>query len=239
MMGGGCCVGDCCVMNCGFCCIGDFFSCKDGCSYHPQENKTEAHAKKIANELADLKEKGTETAEIIENEVIENINTQMNQFINDLKNINQKNYGGKKLNINIGLIEQNNAKLKNKVVGFIGRKLEDRLVLTDKELSLILKEPDDTKRAKNFDAFYNKVKKDAISKLIEEIEETIAEQSSMINSEIKNRLNEVQDTMDEALTAYNEVCELKEREDSGLEKKRVEYMYQCTLCEILLNQIAL
>ena len=86
MMGGGCCVGDCCVMNCGFCCIGDFFSCKDGCSYHPQENKTEAHAKKIANELADLKEKGTETAEIIENEVIENINTQMNQFINDLKN---------------------------------------------------------------------------------------------------------------------------------------------------------
>ena len=237
---GGCCVGDCgfcCVVDCGFCCIGDFSSCSDGCSYHPEENKTEAHATKIANDLAAKMPKWRENAEKEENEVIEDINAQMSQYINMLKEINQQNYGGKKLNINIGLIEQNIAKLKNEIVGFIGRKLEDRLVLTDKELSLILKEPDDTKRAKNFEAFYNKVRKDAILKLIEKIEDTIPKQSSMIDTVIKNRLSEVQVSMDEALAAYSEVRDLKEKEDSGLEKKRVEYMYQCALCDIILDQI--
>lgn len=231
-MGGGC-----CVVDCGFCCIADFFSCSDSCSYHPQENKTEAHAKKIANELAALKEKAAKTNGIIEKEAVEDINIQMNQFIEKLKKINQEKYGGKTLNINIGLIERNKKNLENDIVGFIGRKLEDRLVLTDKELALILKEPDDEKRDKNFDAFYIKVRKDAILKLIEEIESTIAKQASMINSEIKNRLNEVQASMDEALAAYNEICELKEKEGSGLEKKRVEYMYRCTLCDILLDEI--
>ena len=55
---GGCCVGNCCVMNNA---VGDFFrgifgGDRGGCGYHPGPSENELHAKKIADELAEMKE---------------------------------------------------------------------------------------------------------------------------------------------------------------------------------------
>lgn len=62
---GGCCVGNCCIMNNP---IRDFFedlfdTGGGGCGYHPSSTETEEHAKKIANELAEMKEKMRESSE--------------------------------------------------------------------------------------------------------------------------------------------------------------------------------
>ena len=111
----GCCIGDCCVMDCGFCCIIDF--CSDsGCSYHPQENKTEAHAKKIADELADMKKYAAESTKKIESEMMDSINGDVKNLIQIVNRFNQTEYGGKKLNINIKLLEEKNAELRKEVV---------------------------------------------------------------------------------------------------------------------------
>ena len=60
-------------------------------------------------------------------------------------------------NINISGIRANNEDLKKEVNGYIGNIIDERLVLTDKELSVILGERDDSKRKKNFDAFCKRV----------------------------------------------------------------------------------
>ena len=234
----GCCVGDCCVIDCGFCCIMDFCSDRgSSCSYHPQEKITVDHSKKIADELAAMKKRAAKEGKQIGDEAFSNINIYMQQFIDHLKTINEGNYGGKKLNIKIDVIEQEIRKLRSEVANFIGDRLNERLILTDSELSIILEERDDKKRSKNFDDFYTRVHKKAVLDLVGKIEEVIAKQFAMVDSEIRTRLKEVDSSMKDALQSYNDAQKLKEQQDASLAQKQIDCMYKVTVADILIDEL--
>ena len=183
---GGCCIGDCCVMD-NF--VGDFFRdlTTPACSYHPGSIKTTDHAEKIANELADMKEKYSKSSKKNEEKIINHISSSMDDLLKLLNSINRKQYGGKVLNINIESLREKNEDLKKQVVGSIEKRMNDRLVLTDKELSAILEERDDKKRGKNFKNFCVKIQKNAIADLKNNIQKTVKEQEKMIEKEINDR----------------------------------------------------
>lgn len=280
-----CCIGDCCVMNCGFCCIGDFFSCKD-CSNccvgdtpappkappHPKApkesprnisprsgtnsnsgssdkpsprnspsgtgsstSKTISHADKIANELAAMMKRKEKNAAEEEKRIIDDINSSMEKFISELEVINREKFNGRELNINIASIRHQNELLKKEVIGCIGDRLHDRLVLTDSELKVILQEQNDEKRRKNFEAFCNKIQKDAVNKLKVKIKEIVAEQQEIVHDEINNRLNEVKDSMQKSYETYQKIVESNDTE--VLEETKIKYMYQSDLCETIQRQI--
>ena len=232
----GCCVGDCCVIDCGFCCVLDF--CSDhGCSYHPVEKITVDHSKKIADELAEMKEKASKEGVQIGNEAFDNINVYMKQFLDHLKTINEGTYGGKQLNIKMDVIQREIDKLRDEVTGFIGERMDDRLVLSDSELSVILEERDDKKRKSNFDDFYRRVHKQAVIDLSKKIEEVIARQFSLVDTEIRNRLKEVDASMNEALAGYKETERLMEEKDAALASKQVECMYLVGISDILIDEL--
>ena len=134
-------------------------------------------------------------------------------------------------------VKEINDKLHDEVVGFIGRKLDNRLVKTDKELSVILEEHDKNKRKKNFNDFYQQVRRDAIRALIEKIETAVREQSDSIKREIENRLKEVNNNMNEETQAFEELQKVKEQENSRIAEKQVEYMYYENLCDIMFDQL--
>lgn len=237
---GGCCIGDCCVMNNA---IGDFFrdifggGSGGGCGYHPGPSETEAHAKKIADELAAMKEGIRKSSEKKEQEIINHINKSMDELLTFLESINKKQFGGKTLNINIkGIKEKNNA-LAKEVVGYIGNIMDDRLVLTDKELSIILEERNDEKRGRNFDAFCKKIQNQALSGLSKKIESTVRKQEETITKEIKIRLEEVDKSMKEATLTYNEILQTKKNNESKLEEVRIKHIYKNELSNILLDQL--
>lgn len=232
----GCCVGDCCVMDCGFCCVFDFSS-SSGCGYHPTTNDTTDHSTKIANELGVMKERAHEEGAKIGNEAFSNINQFMSQFITYLKKINDTTYGGRKLNIKIDIIEKEFEKLRLEVTEFIGQRMDDRLVLTDKELSVILEEMDDEERSKNFEAFYTKIHKKAVLDLSVKVEEVIAKQFSIVDSEIRNRLKEVNISMKAALNEYEQAEILKKENSIELSKKYMDSMYKITVADLLLNEL--
>lgn len=248
----GCCVGNCCVIDCGFCCVFDF--CSDNpCSYNPPPKplpnessggggyspsiSAPTHETKVANELADMKERAANEGRKIGDEAFDNINTFMSQFINDLKSVNKGIYGGKKLNIKIDVIENEIEKLRDEVREFIGNKLYDRLVLTDSELSLILEERDDKKRKRRFDDFYKRVHQSAIRELADKIEDIITRQFSIVATEINNRLNEVDSSMQKALQDYDDAMQMKSQQDNSLAKKQVECMYKITVADIMLEEL--
>lgn len=235
---GGCCVGNCCIMDNP---VGDFFKgifgSSGGCGYHPGPSETEAHAKKIADELAEMKENIRESSEKTEKNLINYINKSMLSFIKELENINNECYGGKSLNINIEGIQQKNEDLKKEVIGHIGDVMEERLVLTDKELSVILEERDDKKRAKNFDNFCRKIQKKALMSLKSKIEITVRKQEAMIRKEIETRLEEVEKNMKETADAYTQILQIKEKDSVNMEKKQIKYIYKHELCDILLDQL--
>lgn len=231
---GSCCIGDCCI---GDCCVMDWCLFDSGCGYHPGPSVDELHAKKIADELAVMKEKIRQQAERMEEEIISDINESIDEFIEVLSNINKHRYGGKYLDLNIDGIRKENENLKNQIRGHIGDFMDERLVLTDKELSLVLAERDDAKREKNFDAFCVVIKKQAVLGLKDSIEKTVIKQSVMIRKEVENRLSEVDRKMKELNDAYIEIAENKKNDSEVLKNKQIQYMYKHELSEILIDLI--
>ena len=232
----GCCIGDCCVIDCGFCCI--FDSCSNhGCDYHPVEKNTVDHSKKIADELAEMKEKARKEGTIIGNEVFEYINVYMQQFIDHLKKINAGTYGGKRLNLKMDVIEKELATLRDEVKNFIGDRLDECLVTTDSELTVILEEHDEKKRKKNFDDFYVRIHKQAVMDLTKKIEEVIALQFGLVDAEIRNRLKEVDADMKNADAGYKEMERMLEAKDDALASKQVEYMYLISLSDLVIDEL--
>jgi len=207
------------------------------CSYHPQEKKTVDHSKKIADELATMKSRANDEGKKIGDEAFSSINQYMSEFIQHLKKINSGTYGGKKLNIKMDVIEQEIDKLRNEVSNFIGDRLNDRLILTDSELSLILAEHDDKKRSRNFDDFYARVHKQAVLDLVGKIEEVIAKQFAMVDTEIRTRLQEVDSSMQDALKSYNDAEKMKEQQDSALAQKQIDCMYRVTIADIMSDEL--
>lgn len=237
-MGGGCCVANCCVMNNP---VGDFFRdifCSDtGCGYHPGPSETEKHAKKIADELAEMKEHIRESTEKDEAKLLDYVNRSMDSFLEELKGLNQKDFGGKSLRIDIEGIKKEKERLKKQVKGHIGDVMDQRLVQTDKELSLILEERDDKKRANNFDKFVEKIKRQALESLQDEIKRTVNAQSKIVEREINARIQEVEKVLAETERAYSKILQAKKTGGVELEKQQIEHMYCCGLYSLFLGQM--
>ena len=239
-MGGGCCIGDCCVVDIPGAIekILEFFCSSDCClGYHPGRSDNEAHAKKIADELAEMKEKKHQLWSSNEQKLLSVINAEMMNLINELDSINQAKFGGKKLNINIEGIKVKAEELKEKVVGFVGRYFDDRLVLTDKELSVILEERDDEKRAKNFEAFCEKLQKNAIQGLKTAITETIQAQNSLVSQSVTTRLNEVNGIIQQEKEEYESLLKAKDKSEHDAMLLRMDHIYTHGLCDIILDQL--
>ena len=245
-MGGG---GGCCIGDCGFCCIANCCvfktSCSDCCvgnccvsdSRSTEKTAKEDHAAMIANELAEMRKRSSTEAKKDETEIINETNESLTEFIKWIESVNKQKIGGKNLNINIAKIKEINEDLRKKIVGFIEKKLNDKFVMTDPEISTILAERDVTKRKKNFEDFYQKRKREAIRELIREVENSVREQSDSIEREIQNRINELNNNMEQETRAFKELERLKEKEDSRIAEKQVEYMYYADLCDIMFDEL--
>ncbi len=242
-MGGGCCVGDffsCCVgdfhLPCFFdsgCCVGD--SCCVGNAPGPSES--ELHAKKVADELAEMKEKIGESTSKQESIILDYINASMDTFMGEIEQLNKQSFGKESLNINTSAIKEKNEQLKRHVVGCVGNVMNMRLVQTDKELSTILEERDDKKRKKNFEKFIERIKKGALEKFKKEVEKTVHEQSKVVSDEINTRKKEVNRRLEESIEELTTIMEVKNQSNSELEKKQIGYMYQSSLCELILSEV--
>ncbi len=230
-MGGGCC-DFCCI---GDCCVFDFGS--SGCSYTPSQNTSDRTAEKIANELANMKESYTKIADDAEKLIIKEINGNMDAFISEIAKINNNVYGGRTLNINIDIIKKKRDDLARSVVGHIGGVVHDRLVMTDAELSIILKEEDDAVRAEKFKNFCDHLITNAKETLKEKIEKTVTEQNNIARKEIMSRMDEIEKTMQASIKEFERVKEANEKSIQEKEKLQLELMYKHGLYDFFGKQL--
>lgn len=193
----------------------------------PSSCTTADHSKNIADELAEAKEKFRVKSEELETKVIDSLNLSMNQFLLQIEKINSQDFGGRSLNLNIEEIKRQNEDLKKEVVGTFSDYLDNRFVLTDSELSVILEETNDKKRDKKFKKFQSKVFARAIDKLTEKLEKTIAKQKKMIRDKFQNRLDEVDKKIHSAMKTYNDILNTKSlKGDMGVEQIKNIYKYE-------------
>ncbi|WP_036378732.1 hypothetical protein [Mitsuokella jalaludinii] len=190
-----------------------------------------------SNELADMREKADKEGRKIGDEAFEYINVYMTQFINHLEKINDGVYGGKKLNIDMDNVRHDIEELKNTVKNYIGDKINTRLVKTDPELALILEERNDTKRKSRFDEFYAKVHRDAVRSLIDDIQDIIAGEFVIVEKQIRSRITEVNESMQQAQKEYEEAGKLMEQEGNKIADKKTTYMYQIAVADLLSDEL--
>lgn len=212
----------------------------DGCSssYAPKASVTASHAKSNADMLAEVKAEVRKETEVKEKQILAFVNQSIDKLLEELKIVNGENFGGKSLNINMEEIERENDVLRNEVIGFIGSYMDGRLVLSDHRMSEILKELDDKKRKKKFDDYYKELQREAVNLLKKKVESTVHKQEKLIRDVIQNRLTEVDKNMQEATNAYEEIRQMKKKqEDAEIEKKQIMYCYQHDLAEIILEQL--
>ena len=232
-----CCVGDCCVMNNA---IGKIFGTvkhRGGCGYHPGPSENELHAKKIADELQDMKNRIRESSEKQEREIVEYLDHSLAEFISQLKSINRQDYGGRSLNLNIQAITEKNEELKNQVIGHIGDYMDSHLVQTDPELSVILEERNDKKRADNFDKFVERLQRESLKSLKSKIQEIVKKQSDMVRQEIEARISEVNRNIEDKHMAYRDILANSQKERAEQETNRMKYIYVHGLCDLIMNVI--
>lgn len=239
-MGGGCCIGDCCVLDCGFCCVFDFSSSGDCCvGYTSSSNDSVDHAKKINEEFNQVKEDFERQGAAQEQAILDQINSSMDNFINELEKINHTKFSGRTLNINIDAIRQKRDELSKDVVGFIGDRLHDRIVTTDPELAPMLKEYDDDKRNKNVSKFCKKVLQEAKDDLKEQIRKTVKAQQDVVKKELENRLAEINNSLKQSTDAYNELVSAVQKDTKEQERLTLQYMYEYDIYKVLSDQLGI
>ena len=213
-------------------------SCSDSCcvgiSSGPSES--ERHAKKVAEELAKMKERSADSSKKTTEKIMKFINQSLDAFLAEVQSINQDSYYGERLNINVGAIRTKNDQLSQKVSNCISSVMNRRLVQTDKELSVILGEKDDNKRNANFALFYKKLQRQAIKKLSEEINTTVNAQLQVVSTEIETRRSEINNRVEESVREISEIMDLKKKSETELKQKQLGYMYSSALCDLLLAE---
>lgn len=213
-----------------YCCVGD---CGDCCVGKKRLEKARIHENKIASELAEIRNTMNSLAERQERILRNAIDQSMKKFLSETLELNQKEYSGKHLNINIDLLVEKHEELKAYVDGCIRFVLEKRLVQADRELCIILQEKDDEKRKKATQAFADKVYQNATEDFVKKIEINFAQQSDLIKNEINVRLREVDQSVEKSMDSYKEMMELKQKDSQKAEEKQVVYMYRIGLCNLL------
>lgn len=227
-------MGGCCIAICGDCCVGN---CSDCCVGKSEIKKAERHKEKIMAELKEMRADVYSSAEKREKDILESIDKSMDIFLKEVVALNDTMYGGKRLCLDIVSLAEKNDELKCQVTGCISYIVCQRLVLTDRELSLILQEPGDEKRARSFRAFVDKLQMQAIDAFADKVERNTRQLSEMLHERIGERLDGVEADLNKSLDAYTAALDSKRKDDQTLEKRQVTSMYQSALCDLLLDEM--
>lgn len=235
---GGCCIGDCCIANCGFCCILDFSS---GCGDSHVE--TRSGGTSVSNDefnaevLRNLNDRCEREAAEETDKCTDYLMTHINQMIEDLSDLNkQVTKNGYCLNLDIDYLTKSILDTKKSLTNYISDKVKQRLVLEDYELSVILLERDDKKRNKAVNDFYSRVFDQAQSELIVKIKDAVRDQCDLVKEQLDDRKNEIAKSLIRQQEQMADIDQ-KYREKSSKQPDLVDCMFEISTAYMLSKQL--
>jgi hypothetical protein len=237
---GGCCIGDCCIANCGFCCILDFSSrCGDSHVETKSGGTSVSNDEFNAEVLRDLNDRCTREAAEETDKCTDYLMTHINQMITDLSELNkQKTKNGYSLNLDVDYLTKSILDTKKSLSNYISDKVKQRLVLEDYELSVILLERDDNRRNKAVNDFYSRIFNQAQSDLIAKIKESVRDQCDLVKEQLEGRKNEIAISLIKQQEQMIDIDQ-KYKEKSSKQPDLVECMFEISTANILSNQLAI
>jgi len=223
----------CCVGNCSNCCVGN---CGDCGNKAAMELKAK-HEKEVANELAEMRREQKKEGEVLEKDLLKYAEGAYVELLQVLELVNKKDFNGKKLNINIERLRQEQENLRKNVVGSMGNLFDELLQPKSPEMAVIIKENNAEKRNSMYKEYINKIKLKSRNGLKAKIERNIEKQKEIIFKEINNRLEEINSDLKRAEKAYIEVLTIDKNNRKELEEIQAKNQYQYEIYNVLKDEI--
>lgn len=239
-MGGGCCIGNCCV---GVAVsniiekVKDFFSGSSGSSSGSRTSSYDAdkasleETVRVQKALTEFKTDTEARSSALEKAIIKESRGYLDEFLDEIRKYNKIRYGGRCLNINLENIERENRKTEDKIHGFITKKVSKRISLDDDECKNILKMDAGTEKKKKLDQFYRKVLTEALSELTNILRKAMEQQTDIVEDRIQQRIDAVLETCEAKAADFKQIQKLKNKDENKIEQEQFRLSYMVAMCE--------
>lgn len=204
--------------------------------YDPEKAKME-ETLRINKILTEFRTDVEKQSDKLEKDILKQSRESLDHFTEELKRINDKDFGGKKLNINLDRLMRENRKTEDEIYGFIKKHVQRKVSLDNYECQEILKMKSGATKEKAMEDFSNKILREALTKLSKKIENSIKEQGENLSIQIEERIDFVQKNMEETLNKFKEIENLKLQDEIGLEEEKSKTAYKLVLCDRILSEI--
>ena len=175
------------------------------------------------------------TADDLEVKAVKDARETIDSVVEYIKKINQKEFSGKALNINLERLLRENRKTEDIIYGSIKKYVQKRISLDDNECEKILEMSSGNKKENAMNEFCNKVLKEAIIDVCEKIEKSMYEQIENLSDQINERINFVEYNATETIKKYNKIKELKVNDENGFTMQIGQLGYEISISEYALS----
>lgn len=157
------------------CCVGNVENRADECAFccvmDAEASVPARSTDKIFDELNGARTRAQERAKVPDRELADYAKTGAAELKDLLNSFIAEEYAGRKLTFDVKNLDALTKNFVDNLNGFVGARVCKRLVPEDKEVVVILSEPDAAKRKKNFDAFNERLFQNALKDLLTAIKE--------------------------------------------------------------------
>ena len=192
----------------------------------------------IQQELTKFRTRCEKECDRLENDVLKDSRSYIDDLIEFIKNINSKTYAGQKLNINIERLEKENRHTEDIIRGYIKKKIQKRVSLDDDECLQILKMDSGSEKGTAMTNFLNSILKEAMKGLSREIEKTLKAQLENIKDQINVRIESYTERSNEKLESFKELEKIKASDEHKLEEGIAGMEYKHSLCSFGLRLLS-
>ena len=221
--------------------VGDIFSSpidsdSDDINISGPSDGTASRAKKIAEELNDIRERMIDDSRKAEEALIEFILCQYDKFFEKIRGAQAKDKEHV-LNIDLEEIEKESKKLKDSIKGYIGQYYKDHLVSEDANVKRILKIIDDDDRNNELRSYCDKLKVNAVKNLKKLIQNVIEKQKALIDGKIQGAIEDLDRDVENQENVLTSLLEEKDGQERDAHRTQMEQIYAHGICEILGTQL--
>ena len=198
-------------------------------SYDPRAAKAE-QTMRINRSLDDLRQKMRENSRKVEDASLEATRETIDNLMSELQKINDTNYVGRKLNLNIERLKRENKKAEEVVHGCFAKYVGKRISLDDSECCEILEMEAGSDKERRMANFVKKVTKESLEEIQKQIKNSLMEQMENISAQVNDRLQTISFSAEEKVREYEEISKNKDEDEGKLEKTLLSAGSLASLC---------
>lgn len=196
-------------------------------------NEFEILSKELDSWKADIATK----AKDIELKIYKDCYEILNNFREQVKELNQVKFGDKNLNVNIKRIEKTIHNLNKEIQSTMKIYLLDKVSLDNKECKDILSMKQGKAKKNSMNDFLDKNLKNALKSLDKKIKSLLSDELEFLKEDMKLKLDTIKASNDEKIKFFEEFKNKNEYKIKEKEEKEKEYKLKLKLNDLIINNL--